>query len=111
MLKKPEPFHLADAATLNVIPLPFPGGELGWPGPPAGDAATGLTCTVPSGATFRMSSFDLSELKVIEWAPMTHQVTEPPTGILIVLGPNSSIEPGPFGETGAGEHVVRRPGA
>ena len=54
-------------------------------------------CTVPSGATARMSLFDLFELNVIEWSPMTYQVTDPPTGILIVFGPNSSIEPGPFG--------------
>ena len=47
---------------------------------------------MPSGASERMSSlFVLSELKVIEWSPTSHQVTEPPTGILITLGPNSSI--------------------
>ena len=61
----------------------------GSPGPPAGASAGGLRWIVPSGATFRMSSFVLSELNVIEWSPITHQVTEPPTGILIVFGPNS----------------------
>jgi len=32
------------------------------------------------------------ELKVIEWGPMRYQVTEPPTGILMIFGPNSVID-------------------
>src|SRR5579862_8854806 len=74
--------------------MPFDGPELagaGSPGPPAGAKAASFACTVPSGATVRMSSFVLFELKVIECGPMTHQVTEPPTGILTTLGPNSVI--------------------
>src|SRR5579864_5519916 len=45
-------------------------------------------CTVPSGATLRMSSLVLVELNVIEWSPRRYQITDPPTGILIVFGPN-----------------------
>src|SRR5262249_9467066 len=53
--------------------------------------------TVPSGATKRMSSFVLFELNVIECGPRSHQVTVPPTGILMVLVPNSSTLPELFG--------------
>src|SRR5712692_2305581 len=49
---------------------------------------------LPSGAVARMSSFAFVELKVIECGPITYQVTDPPTGILIVFGPNSVIAAG-----------------
>ena len=90
------PFQLEVATTANfgLVGDPPDGGFDGSPGPPAGISAGGFRWTVPSGAVARMSSFALVELKVIECGPIRYQVTEPPTGILIVFGPNSSIEIG-----------------
>src|SRR5271167_4161754 len=90
----PLPSQLELATSLKWIPLFGPellGG--GSPGPPAGASAFGFRWRVPSGASYWMSLFEASELNVIEWSPTTHQVTEPPTGILTTFGPNSSIWP------------------
>src|SRR5579871_3802002 len=94
-LWKPLPFQVEEATTanLNFVCVPPVSGFLGSPGPPAGASAFGFRWTVPLGATERMSSSALVAPKVIEWGPIRYQVTEPPTGILTVLGPNSEIEP------------------
>src|SRR5712691_9668174 len=92
-LWNPLPFHDDDATTWNfgfVCEPPF-GVFCGSPGPPAGVRAGAFRCTVPSGASLRMSLFALVELNVIVCGPMTYQVTEPPTGILVTFGPNSVI--------------------
>jgi len=53
----------------------------------------------------------LSELNVIECGPMIHQVTLPPTGILIVLVPNSSTAPEPVGAPDPASTVLGLPGS
>src|SRR5437763_7805982 len=91
-LWKPRPFQLDEATTFRVSC--FGGGALpggGSPGPPAGASALPFRWAVPSGALVRTSSSVLSELNVIVWSPRKYQVTDPPTGILIAFGPNSSI--------------------
>src|SRR5581483_2331415 len=89
------PFQVLCATTRNFggplgepPALPFGGGS---PGAFAGATAFGLRCTVPSGATERMSSSVLFELNVSECGPITNQVTEPPTGMWILRGPNCVI--------------------
>ena len=91
-LKKPFPFQVAFATTTKLIgDLPFGLGGFPSPGPPTGVSAGGLRCTVPSGATLRMSLFAGVELNVIVWTPSRYHVTEPPTGMWTDFGPNSSI--------------------
>ena len=73
----------------TALPEPPPPFGAGSPGLLAGASAFGLRCTVPSGATVRMSSSALFELNVIVWTPMKYHVTDPPTGTWIFDGPNS----------------------
>src|ERR1700732_138723 len=96
-LRKPVPFQLCEATTLKWIPVVKAGlPPCGSPGPPAGTTAFAFRCTVPSGATRRMSLLVVFELNVIVCGPTSHQVTEPPTGILYTFGPNSVISAGAF---------------
>src|SRR6195256_1608021 len=90
-LWKPEPFQLDVDVTTKLIGA-LPGGLAAWPspGPPAGVSAGGFRCTVPSGATLGMSLLVLVELNVIVCTPSRYHVTEPPTGMCTVFGPNSS---------------------
>ena len=102
-----------EATTLKWIPFvgpPFAGG--GSPGPPAGAIAFGLRCTVPSGATARMSLFVLSELNVIEWAPM-HPPGHRPADRDLDRPQAELVDRPPelFGSARAGQHRVRRPAA
>src|SRR3977135_105139 len=90
-LWKPEPFQLdGDVTTQLLGALPCGLAACPSPGPPAGASAGGFRCTVPSGASLRMSLLVLVELNVIVCTPTVSHVTDPPTGMCTVLGPNSS---------------------